>query len=404
MIFRERDVMQVSHRISSLSPSPTVALNAKAKQMKADGKDVLNFTVGEPDLDTPKDIVDVAVKSLQDGRTKYGPAGGSPAFRKAIAEKLKRENNLSFSEDQIVCGIGAKEILFHLFLSLLNEGDEVIINAPCWVSYGEQIKAAGGKPVFVPMPEDPSESPVNPSVIADYCTDKTKAFVLCSPNNPAGYALKKEDLQKLADFLAEKDIWVISDEIYEYLSYETEHNSLATLNSKLESRYIHVNGLAKGFAMTGWRVGYVAAPKQVSKLVKILQSQSSTCIPPFIEDAAIYAINKGRSALAEGIQKLAGRRELVRKHLDAIADLSYVPPEGAFYVFIDMRKILEKSAKFQESDTMAFCEYLLTEHLVATVPGEAFHCPGFFRMSYAASEDALEKGLTRLSDAIKQIV
>ena len=209
---------------------------------------------------TPQSVVDVAIKSLQEGRTKYGPAGGSLEFRNAISNKLKRENSLNFDADQIVCGIGAKEILFHLFLSLLNEGDEVLINAPCWVSYGSQIEAAGGKPVYIPMSEGEGTSPVTAKQIAEYITPKTKAFVLCSPNNPAGYALGKETLQEIADLFAEKDIYVISDEIYEYLSFDTPHHSIGTLNDKLKDKYIHVNGLAKGFAMTGWRVGYVAAP------------------------------------------------------------------------------------------------------------------------------------------------
>lgn len=395
--------MELSRRISALSPSPTVALNAKAKKLKAEGNDVLNFTVGEPDLDTPASVVEVAIDSLKKGRTKYGPAGGSVEFRTAIAEKLKRENKLDFAADQIVCGIGAKEILFHLFLGLLNKGDEVLINTPCWVSYGAQIQAAGGTPVYIPMSEEKGAAPVSAAQIEKYITPKTKAFVLCSPNNPAGYALDKGTLQEIADLFAKKDIYVISDEIYEYLSFDTPHHSIGSLNPGLGSKYIHVNGLAKGFAMTGWRVGYLAAPAPVAKLVKILQSQSSTCIPPFIEDAALSAIQKGNSLLSEGIEKLSARRSIVKKHLDAIDGVSYIEPQGAFYVFIDMREVLKKSDKFADHDTMGFCEFLLTEHNVAVVPGEAFHCAGYFRWSYAASEDSLNKGFERFANAVKSI-
>jgi aspartate aminotransferase len=393
----------LSRRISKLSPSPTVALNAKAKQLKADGHDVLNFAVGEPDFSCPEETINIAISSLKDGLVKYGPAGGSPSFRKAISDKLKRENGLEFDPNQIVCGIGAKEILFHIFLATLNEGDEVILNSPCWVSYEEQIKAAGAKPVFIPLEDYQSGSVVNIEAIEKHATDKTKAFILCSPNNPAGYALSEAELKELGSYLASKDWWVVSDEIYEYMSFENPHKSLLSICPELKDKYIHVNGVAKGYAMTGWRVGYTAAPMPVAKLVKSLQSHSSTCIPPFIEKAAEWAINQGPEIMKEKISSLAERKNLAMSELDKVSDISYIKPQGAFYIFVDIRQALEKSEKFSATDSLSFAQHLLETEYVAVVPGEAFQAPGFLRFSYAASEDWIRDGISRLAKSLANI-
>ena len=393
----------LSDRISRLSPSPTVALNAKAKQLKSEGKDVLNFAVGEPDFSCPDGAIEVAINALKNGMVKYGPAGGGLKFREAIAEKLLRENNLDYKPDQIVCGIGAKEILFHIFLATLNEGDEVIINAPCWVSYEEQIKAAGATPVFIPLANYSDEPIINVETIEKYASEKTKAFILCSPNNPAGYALDETELTELGKYLEAKDWWVVADEIYEYLSFENKHISLLNVSPDLKDRYIHVNGIAKGYAMTGWRVGYTAAPVPVAKLVKALQSHSSTCIPPFVEEAATWAMQQGPQIMEEKIASLAGRRNLAMSELDKVKNISYIKPQGAFYIFIDLRDALEKSDKFSSTDSLAFAQFLLESEYVAMVPGEAFQCPGFLRFSYAASEDWIRDGINRLATALQKI-
>lgn len=391
----------LSTRICSLSPSPTVALNAKAKDLKAQGHDVLNFSVGEPDYSCPDMAIQTAIKALKDGQVKYGPAGGSPSFRQAISDKLKNENGLDFPADQVVCGIGAKEILFHIFLATLNEGDEVLLNAPCWVSYEEQIKAAGAVPVFVPLGEYTSEPIISTAVIEKYASPKTKAFVLCSPNNPAGYALTKEELSTLGAYLQQKDWWVVSDEIYEYMSFAGPHHSLLKLCPELKDRYIHVNGIAKGYAMTGWRVGYTAAPIEVAKLVKTLQSHSSTCIPPFIEKAAEWAIRQGPQIMAEKIESLKTRKDLAVEELSKNKELSFIQPSGAFYVFIDIRNALKKSKHFDENDSLGFAKYLLETQHVAMVPGEAFRSPGFLRFSYACSTEIILEGIKRLNLAIE---
>lgn len=398
---REPIMPTLSARIQSLSPSPTVALNAKAKELKKAGADVLNFAVGEPDFLCPEVAIKTAVGALEAGDVKYGPAGGSPELRTAICEKLKAENGVSFSPDQVVCGIGAKEILFHIFLATLNEGDEVIINTPCWVSYEQQIKAAGGVPVFVPLGS--SDNPIDVDEIEKYASEKTKAFVLCSPNNPAGYALNPEQLASLGKYLAKKDWWVISDEIYEYLSFDTPHQSIAAVVPELTDRYVHVNGLAKGYAMTGWRVGYTAAPVALSKLVKTLQSHSSTCIPPFIEKAALAAISAGKTVMEKHYESLKTRRDLAKSLLDEMADVDYINPNGAFYIYIDIRKALSKAENYDELDSMKFAANLLETKHVAVVPGEAFNSPGYLRFSYAASESDIKEGLSRLSTTLESL-
>jgi len=395
--------MKTSSRINDLSPSPTVALNARATELRASGIDILNFAVGEPDFSTPKPIVDIAIQALKDGKTKYGPAGGGLPFRKAICEKLKRENGLNYSPNEIVCGIGAKEILFHIFLSLINEGDEVILTAPCWVSYKQQIAAAGGVPVIIPMPDDPDAPLVDVRTIEKYSTDKTVAFVLCSPNNPAGNALATSELETLGNYLSEKDWWLISDEIYEYLSFDQEHKSISNLVPKLHDKTIIVNGMSKGYAMTGWRVGYCAGPESVTKLVKRLQSHSSTCLPPFIEEAATWAISKGSDLMSEEAKIMAKRRDLAMECLKDVPNVSYVKPQGAFYLFVDIRKVLKQSAQYDEFDSIGFGQHLLNEHHIAVVPGEAFETPGFLRFSYAVSDQAIKDGIGRFKKAIESI-
>jgi len=393
--------MDVSHRISGMSPSPTVALNAKAKELAQSGVKVVNFSVGEPDFATPQAIINQAIKALESGRTKYGAAGGGNGLRQAIQLKTKRDQALDYDLDQIVAGIGAKEILFHLSLALLNEGDEVILPAPYWVSYEAHAEAAGAKALGVaPLDENLR---IDIKAIEEKASAKTKLIILNSPNNPAGYVLTRQELQELGSYLLSKDWWIISDEIYEYMSFDSEHLSLLNVCPELRDRFILVNGLSKGFAMTGWRVGYCCAPKPIAKLVQNLQSQSSTCIPGFIEDAATFALNEGRPLMANAIDSLIELRDLALEVLSSIDDISFGRAEGAFYVFIDLRQILAKSQRFAANDSLGFSEYLLEEHRIAMVPGEAFGAPGFLRLSYATSRDILREGLQTFSKAIDQI-
>ncbi|MEO7161980.1 MAG: pyridoxal phosphate-dependent aminotransferase [Bdellovibrionia bacterium] len=392
----------LSKRILAVKSSPTVALNAKAAQMVKDGHPVLSFAVGEPHFPSPTIVVDAAIAALKKGRTKYGAAGGGLELRKAIAAKLLKENKVQFQPDQIVVGIGAKEILFHLMLSLLNEGDEVIIPAPYWVSYADQVIAAGAVPIVLPVPAKFPEETLDLALIEKHASPKTAAILLNSPNNPAGYVFSNATLKQLGNYLKTKDWWIVSDEIYEYLSFEAPHQSLLELFPELKDRFILINGFSKGFSMTGWRVGYGAGPESVMKLVKSLQSHSSTCLPGFIEDAALVAIERGKDLVKTEISSLDTLRKTAIREFSKISEIQFGQPAGAFYFLLDFRKFL-KQPRGGMSTTFELCEWLLQKHFVAMVPGEAFGAPGFIRFSYAVSEDTLLQGIQRIKDAIKSL-
>ncbi|MCX6130560.1 MAG: pyridoxal phosphate-dependent aminotransferase, partial [Proteobacteria bacterium] len=375
--------LSLSRRISQLQASPTVALNTKAKELAEQGHKVINFSVGEPDFGTPEAIVETAIAALRQGKTKYGAAGGGLPLRKAICQKLMDDNQLQYQASQIVVGIGAKEILFHLALALINEGDEVLIPAPYWVSYTEHVIAAGGKPVVIPMPKDHAMPRLTAEMIKPYVTARTKAILLCSPNNPSGSVIPEAELRELGRYFVDKPWWIIADEIYEYMSYDFPAISLLSLCPELKDRYILVNGFSKGYAMTGWRVGYMAGPPAVADIVRTLQTQSSTCLPPFIEEAALKALSLGAGVMKEKMSSLKGRRDLAIRLLSEMPGVSWLPANGAFYVFIDIRKVLAKSPLYANDNSLAFSAKLLEAYFVAMVPGEAFGVPGFLRLSYA---------------------
>jgi len=393
----------LSQRISQLQPSPTVALNTKAKELADQGHKIINFSVGEPDFSTPKVIVDAGIKALAEGKTRYGAAGGGLPLRKAIAGKLLNDNQLTYGPEHIVVGIGAKEILFHLSLALLNPGDEVLIPAPYWVSYTEHVLAAGAIPIVIPMPKDHKSPRLTPEMIAAYATPKTKAIVLTSPSNPGGYVIPPEQIKAIGEYLTDKPWWIISDEIYEYMSYDGPSISMATLCPGVRDRFILVNGFSKGYAMTGWRVGYMAGPKPVADLVRTLQTQSSTCLPPFVEEGAIEALRHGKGLMADQMKLLHHRRDLAVELLQAYPELDMLPPNGAFYIFIDLRKVLAKSTLYANDNSLDFSKKLLETYHVAMVPGEAFGAPGFIRLSYAAHEDTLKEGLKRLGNFLVEL-
>ncbi|MDR3606088.1 MAG: pyridoxal phosphate-dependent aminotransferase [Oligoflexia bacterium] len=388
----------LSKKILGVKASPTITLNAKATAMIKQGLPVLSFAVGEPHFPTPQIVVDKAIESMRAGRTKYGAAGGGPELRKAIATKLERENRLKFAPEQIVVGIGAKEILFHLMLTLLNDGDEVLLPAPFWVSYADQVIAAGGVPVIVPVPDSFPANPFDIAEIEKYATPRTVAIVINSPNNPSGYVLNEGKLREIGAWLSKKDWWVISDEIYEYLSFDIEQKSLLEICPDLRDRFILINGFSKSFCMTGWRVGYGAGPQPVMNLVRSLQSHSSTCLPMFIEDASIVAINGGRELMRAEIAEMNSLRKTAIAEFEKIKGLPIVEPQGAFYVFLDLRPFMANTGRFK--DTMAICEWLLNDAHVALVPGEAFGAPGFARFSYAVAEEKLREGIARIARAL----
>jgi aspartate aminotransferase len=388
--------MDVAKRISILSPSPTIELNSLAQQLKKRGEQVVNFAVGEPDFDTPQVIVEATIAALKKGMTKYGSSGGSLELRTAIAEKLRTENKLEYKAENVVVGTGAKEVLFHMFMAMLNPGDEVILPAPYWVSYSEQVKVAGGVPVIIPFAS--LENPIDPDAIARAITPKTKAIVFNSPNNPAGYIVKTDMWRKLATVLKKTDCYIVSDEIYEYLSFDEPYSTITHSDPSLMDRLVIINGLSKGYAMTGFRVGYMAAPKLLADAVKTLISHSSTCMPGFIDHAAQTALSHGSKLLEKEWIGLRKRRDIALEMLTSIRDVKFIYPHGAFYIFIDIRAVLQRQRdKFPTS--MSFSKMLLEKHKVAMVPGEAFGCPGFLRLSYTVSESDLRKGISELQAA-----
>ncbi len=390
--------MEFSKRITGLSPSATLALNTKAKELAKQGRKIINAAVGEPDFSTPEAIIEVAIAELRKGNTKYGPAGGSPELRKAISNKLKRDNGLDYAPSEVCSGIGAKELLFHASLAFLNEGDEVLLPAPFWVSYEEHIKAAGAKAVIIPVPQPLKEPYLTVKMLEAYATPKTKGLILCSPHNPAGFALKSKDFEELGQYLKKKDWWIISDEIYEYLSFDAPHVSLVQVCPELKEKILIINGMSKGFAMTGWRVGYAAGPKKMIDLLVTMQGHSSTCLPPFIDKAATFALEQGYPLMKDKIATLKKRRDMAIELASKIPDLSYVHPSGAFYLFMDLRKALQGGSF--GLDTFAFCDYLLEQFSLACVPGEAFGAPGYIRFSYGIAEEQIEQGLDSLKRAL----
>jgi aspartate aminotransferase len=396
-------VTNFSRRIQAIPGSPTVTLNAKANELMKAGAPVINFTVGEPDFATPEVIVETAIQSLKKGRTKYGSPGGGMPLRKAIAEKLARENQLKFGPENIVCGMGAKEILFHLALGLLNEGDEAMVLAPYWVSYTAHIQAAGATPVIVPMPADFPTSRIDIAALERHATERTKMIFLNSPNNPSGYVFTESLLLELGNFLRQKDWWIISDEIYEYLTFASDHRSLLNFFPELMDRFILVHGVAKNFAMTGWRLGFAGCPPPVAKVLTNLQSQSSTCIPGFIEDAAQKAFELGRSVVRSELVAMKARAEFASQAASKLPHCRSFSPEGAFYLFLDVRELLQHSTSKGVKNAMELCAYLLERHHVALVPGEAFGAPGFIRLSYATSNQNISEGITRMAAAFSAL-
>lgn len=395
--------MRFAKRMSTLRPSPTLALNAIARQLVQQGQTVYNFAVGEPDYPTPGPILEAGIESLRKGETRYGPAGGSSDLREAIAAKFQRDNQVSVDPANIVAGMGAKEILFHLFLSLVDEGDEVLVPVPYWVSYPEQIRLAGGVPIIAGGAPSPGRHLTRLDIDAfeRLRTPRTVGMVLSTPNNPAGFVLSDMELNTLARWLRRNTLWIIVDEIYEYMTFDRPHLSLLKVAPDLANRIIVVNGLSKAFAMTGWRVGYAAGPGPLMKHLAALQSQSSTCIPRFIERAATKALSLGVTAVAQDLVNLRARRDSCVEILRSLDGARLAPPEGAFYAFVDIRERLSALGRDPERDTSDFCRLLLSDHQVAVAPGDVFGAPGFLRISYATDAKTLATGMDRLRRALE---
>ncbi|MGN7479232.1 pyridoxal phosphate-dependent aminotransferase [Solibacillus silvestris] len=388
----------LANRVKTLTPSSTLAITAKAKELKEQGIDVIGLGAGEPDFNTPENILNAAKLSMDAGLTKYTPAGGLPALKKAIIDKLARDNNLTYKANEIIVGVGAKHVLYTLFQVILNEGDEVIIPIPYWVSYPEQVKLAGGVPVYVEGTQEQGYK-ITAQQLRDAVTEKTKAVIINSPSNPSGMIYTKEELAELAQVAEEKDILIVSDEIYEKLVYNgVEHYSIAEVSEAIKARTIVVNGVAKSHSMTGWRIGYAAGDADIVKAMTDLASHSTSNATTTAQYAAIEAYNGAQDAVQEMRQAFETRLDAIFPKVAAIPGVKVLKPQGAFYLLPDVAETAAKTGYLSVDD---FADALLTEANVAVIPGSGFGAPATIRLSYATSLQLLEEAVSRIDAFVK---
>jgi aspartate aminotransferase len=394
----------ISERARRTNPSPTLAVTAKAKQMKAEGIDVVSFAAGEPDFDTPQNVKDAAIKALEAGVTKYTPSSGTPELKEAICAKLKRDNGLEYAPSQIIASIGAKHSIFNTVLALCDPGDEVIIPAPYWVTYPEQAKLADGIPVYVPTDESTGFR-MTLDGLKKAVTPKTKILILNSPSNPTGAVYTRADLQKIAELAVEKGFYIISDEIYEKMVYEgNEHVSIASFGDDIKKLTVTVNGLSKSHSMTGWRLGYAAGEQEIISGMSRIQDQSTSNPVSFVQKGAVEALNGPQDCVSMMVREFNERRKVIVSGLCAIPGVDCPNPGGAFYVFPNVGKLYGKTWKGQPiNGSDAFAGYLLDEAKVAVIPGSGFGADHNVRLSYATSMENIKKGLERIGEAVSKL-
>jgi len=390
--------LSLSARAGQLKPSPTLGISAKAQALKAQGIDVVSLAAGEPDFPTPRPIREAAIDALNAGFTKYGPTPGDPELRRVISDKLWNENSVRAAAEQIVISTGAKQSLFNACNVLLDPGDEVIVIAPYWMTYPEQVRLAGGVPVKV---QTTAESDFVPSLeqLSEAVTPRTKALILNSPTNPTGAVFPRETIKGIAELATRHDFWVIADEIYEKLIYGHEHVSVASFGSDISERTITIGGCSKTFAMTGWRIGFAAAPVPVAKAMSNFQDQVTSNANSFAQKGAIRAFTLSDASVEDMRTEYESRRNLVIQLLREIPRVSVNVPHGAFYAMPDVSAYLGGRIKTD----MELAEYLLDEVKVATVPGSVFEGHGHIRISYASSRENLRKGIERISEGLRNL-
>ena len=387
--------MKFAERVLQLKPSPTLAITSKAKVMKKSGVDVISFGAGEPDFDTPTNIKKAGTEAIKAGFTKYTPASGTAELKKAVCEKLERDNSLDYAPDQVAISCGAKHALYNIFQVLCGKGDEVIVISPYWVSYTEMVRLSGAVPRIVPAAEKKGFV-VDPALIAKNITPRTKALIVNSPSNPTGAVFNGKVLEKIAEIAVDRKIFVISDEIYEKLIYGSEgHVSLGSLGKDIYALTLTVNGVSKTYSMTGWRVGYVAGPRPVIEKISALQSHSTSNPASICQAAALEALSGNQDAVTKMRKEFSARRDYMVKRINALGNISCVTPEGAFYVFPNIAKT--------KIGSLELCERLLEEAHVACVPGIAFGSDAHVRLSFATGMENIEKGLDRIENWLKTI-
>ena len=386
----------VSNNLKRIKPSPTIAVTTKAREMRAAGKDVIGLGAGEPDFDTPDNIKEAAIEAIKKGDTKYTAVDGTPDLKKAIVEKFKRENDLSFTTDQITVGTGGKQVLYNTFMATLNKGDEVIIPAPYWVSYPDMVLLAGGIPRIVKCDEKDGFK-LSAKKLEKVISKKTKWLILNSPSNPTGAAYTKKEIEELGKVLLKnKKVFILSDDIYEHIRYGNYNFYTIAQISKLKERTLTMNGVSKSYAMTGWRIGYAAGPKEIITAIRKIQSQSTSNPSSISQAAAVEALNGQQDFIKDRAEAFRERRDFVVESLNNIKGLNCLTPNGAFYVFPSCKGLLNKKTKLK-TDT-EFVQKLLEKSMVAVVQGSAFGLNGYFRISYATSMENLKKALSRIKE------
>lgn len=388
----------LANRLKSIKPSATLALNAKAKALAAQGVDVVSFAAGEPDFDTPDFIKQAAIEALNKGFTKYTPTVGIPELREAISAKLARDNTLTYAPEQIVVSVGAKHALYNIFQALLNEGDEVIILSPYWVSYPEMVQLAGGKPVIIETREEDGFAP-DPEAIRRALTPRTKALILNSPSNPSGVVFSRKTLEGIAEAVRGHECLLVSDDIYEKLLYTGEFLNIGNVAPDLVPRLVVVNGMSKAFSMTGWRMGYSAGPKWLTAGIQMIQDQSTSNPSSFSQKAAVAALKGPESLFEPMVKEYRERRDMVVEALNSFQGVRCRSPEGAFYVLPNISGLYGKSYKGTPlKGSMQVSEILLNDFRIAAVPGAPFGVDNNIRLSFATSRELLRKGLERFRE------
>ncbi|HHN65717.1 MAG TPA: pyridoxal phosphate-dependent aminotransferase [Nitrospirae bacterium] len=390
----------ISERAGRVQPSATLAMNAKAKEMKARGVDVISFSVGEPDFDTPEHIKEAAIRALREGKTKYTPADGIPELKEAIIEKLGKDNNISYTMDEVIVSCGAKHSLYNIAQAILSPADEVIIPAPYWVSYPAQVLLNDATPVVVETKEEDNFM-ILPEQLEGAITERTKALILNYPSNPTGLTYTEDTLKGIAEIAIKHDIYIISDEVYEKLLYDgNKHISIASLSEEIKARTIVVNGVSKSHSMTGWRIGYAAGPKDIIAAMKRIQSHSTSNPTSIAQWAALEALRGPQDFLQTMLREFDRRRRFLVEGLNSIEGVSCLMPQGAFYAFPNIKGVLGRKGI---NNSMELAMYLLEEAMAALVPGSAFGSEGYIRMSYATSMENLQKGLDRIRAALEKL-
>lgn len=393
---------KLSEKGLKISPSVTLEITAKAKSMKAQGIDVVSFGAGEPDFNTPENIIEEGIKAIKEGKTRYTPASGISELKEAVCEKLKRDNNLTYSPKNIIISSGAKHSIYNALMAITNPGDEIIISVPYWVSYPELIKLAGGKPVFIKTKEE-NDFKYTLEDLNNALSNKTKAIILNSPNNPTGTFYNKNELEKIADWAVKNNIFVISDEIYEKLVYDGEnHVSIASLNDEIKNLTILINGMSKAYAMTGWRIGYAAASEDITKIMSNIQSHTTSNPCSISQYASVEGLSGDQSSVEKMKKHFEERRNFMVDTVNSIEGLSCRKPKGAFYVMVNITKIKGKTIRGMKIESsLDFAKLLLDEGKVAVIPGIGFGDDDYIRLSYATSMENIEKGLSRIKTIVE---